>query len=1126
MKLEVKHPSGVKEVEFEPTAIIQDVVKSCFPSETSSCFFLCKKSLLTPNSTIKSIATICNNGKAKGKLVLKVVPLKVKVHLGKVQGQQSSEPIEISIRRSHTLKHIMESINESHSIPIHSQNILFNGHYVDQEFWLADEILRTEKPIDLQLTTKTETSCFFCGRKKDETNEIKELVQEARSILGQGGKRALEAHLDASSGVYFVRFGSTPYAAFKPSDEERGMPNCRSDDTSFGDFTIPPGTGSFREVAAYLLDREGFAGVPPTALVAVANRSLNYPKAKNYSTQFKVIPKIGALQRYIENTGIDPYDDYAVRNVLPVDEVHKIALLDLRILNNDRNSGNMLVIEDESGFDNNDEDCAAKESVDYFAFATNSPSARTSKKYTLKPIDHGYGFPEDAVLDTFGICWYGWPQVKKPFSEKTLEYLERLDPDADAKILKNMQYSDRLEIFSEKAIQNIRLLGRFVKMCAAAGVTLHDMSVLLTTTNIDWKERKKTGFERLLEETENYLGARMQTSRRLKSGSRLVTNYETIASMSEHETDKETSSAQPSPLIAPTTQKGDDQPLRPTVLNLGFAPFVNETRFNAMRNSVSPPPGPVTTSNFNSSSLTAQKLHEEFANSKVIESLSTAPSPLISRNNMNMNPTINTHVTEINLPKMEGSPKFMKKSPGLPLLSLPSQDSMNSQIGYEDFDDETSYNSGMFTCTSQGSRSGRGFEFLDVSESHYNSSDEDDEFSDCEDDDYDLGNNFDSGGTSISTLNDDRNEGFHPSDKSPKILSASYPCTPKDPPEIPLNSQNPSNIINDNDSVSSTASMPSAPPQFARVLTCPTSLSTLRRTRKSNIELGDPNNTIATQENLRLTEKFLAAFEQILAEYLVRHYPDNDKKKLLRAAKPKITPAPSPVITATSRKTSTETTSTSSNVTSPEINDDMNRKKADIADSPFNNRGIINNIVAMKNDDTKNTATSMSNSSSIMENIATSKILSLKPNPRAFVPHLLSQFGGGRQSDNTQKNMNLFSQTQSWNTSETNATIDSNDNHRNIPNNNTSSRNINHNNNNNNNNTPNKVISRPILRKRMQSRGRTLTELTQELALKNSNAVTTDKLSSFSSSKASDLTSSSFSTSGNTQPIVPPVEAL
>lgn len=51
-------------------------------------------------------------------------------------------------------------------------------------------------------------------------------------------------------------------------------------------------------------------------------------------------PKFGSLQKFIENKGgIESYSsDY-----FSIDEIHKIAILDLRLLNIDRNTDNILI---------------------------------------------------------------------------------------------------------------------------------------------------------------------------------------------------------------------------------------------------------------------------------------------------------------------------------------------------------------------------------------------------------------------------------------------------------------------------------------------------------------------------------------------------------------------------------------------------------------------------------------------------------------------------------------------------------------------------------------------------------------------------------------------------------------
>lgn len=119
------------------------------------------------------------------------------------------------------------------------------------------------------------------------------------------------------------------------------------------------GEGALREVAAYLLDHPidgcksdgagGFSGVPPTALV----RSFHMGK------EFR----IGSLQMFVQNHG--SCEDMGSQ-AFPVQEVQKIAVLDIRLANADRHAGNILVCQD-------------------------------GDRLQLVPIDHGYCIPEKVI---------------------------------------------------------------------------------------------------------------------------------------------------------------------------------------------------------------------------------------------------------------------------------------------------------------------------------------------------------------------------------------------------------------------------------------------------------------------------------------------------------------------------------------------------------------------------------------------------------------------------------------------------------------------------------------------------------------------------------------------------------
>lgn len=89
---------------------------------------------------------------------------------------------------------------------------------------------------------------------------------------------------EGTSGSYMLKEAideenERPVAFWKPIDEEPFAPNNpRGMQAPFGSETCRPGVKSgestLREVLAYLLDHDGFAGVPPTALVEVSHPSL------------------------------------------------------------------------------------------------------------------------------------------------------------------------------------------------------------------------------------------------------------------------------------------------------------------------------------------------------------------------------------------------------------------------------------------------------------------------------------------------------------------------------------------------------------------------------------------------------------------------------------------------------------------------------------------------------------------------------------------------------------------------------------------------------------------------------------------------------------------------------------
>lgn len=210
-----------------------------------------------------------------------------------------------------------------------------------------------------------------------------DILAQAKAGIQGGYSPTLAA--EGSGGSYFLKssYGIDNVAIFKPVDEEPcAVNNPRGFSSSSGGEGLKKGTrvgeGAFREVAAYLLDHPidglrkalgsytkrpmGFAGVPPTMMVRCAHEAFHYAP-DSYDSVKKA--KWGSLQQFVhafsscEEMGSASFD---------VEEVHKIAVLDMRLANTDRNGGNILVCRDENN------------------------------SLRLVPIDHGYCLPEKVSI--------------------------------------------------------------------------------------------------------------------------------------------------------------------------------------------------------------------------------------------------------------------------------------------------------------------------------------------------------------------------------------------------------------------------------------------------------------------------------------------------------------------------------------------------------------------------------------------------------------------------------------------------------------------------------------------------------------------------------------------------------
>lgn len=278
---------------------------------------------------------------------------------------------------------------------------------------------------------------------------VRALVAEVAIAMASGASP--EPVSSGLGGAYFLRAqnGDT-IAVAKPVDEEPlamnnpkglagrmlGQPGMKC--------SIRIGETGLRESAAYFLDHDGFAGVPPTALVRFSKVKFNIT---NNHPETDPTPdyKIASLQRFVSHDS-DAGD--LGPSSFSVTSVHHIGILDVRLMNLDRHAGNILVTQ---GLDSNHAGGTAE----------------------LVPIDHGFCLPES--LDDPYFEWLHWPQASIPFAELEIDYVSRLDPYKDAEILRS-----ELPTIAESSVRVLVLCTIFLKQAMAYGLCLSDIGEMMT----------------------------------------------------------------------------------------------------------------------------------------------------------------------------------------------------------------------------------------------------------------------------------------------------------------------------------------------------------------------------------------------------------------------------------------------------------------------------------------------------------------------------------------------------------------------------------------------------------------------------------------------------------------------
>ncbi|KAK1444543.1 phosphatidylinositol 4-kinase gamma [Babesia gibsoni] len=274
--------------------------------------------------------------------------------------------------------------------------------------------------------------------------------------------------MDGTGGTYMMYNKHRKCCAvFKPIDEEAFAPcNPRGYDGKLNQpgfrSGVLSGEGASREVAAYILDSlyGGVCGVPDTTMVEASHPTFKNSCDQRFIKDVDSGPKwkTGSLQEFVdckESSG--NYDP----SVFSVVDVHRIGIFDIRVMNLDRNDGNLLVMDLRHRNHN------GHVSVSY------------GNKYKLIPIDHGLILPDVIDVADLDLVWYDWPQSEVPFGKNELDLIYAYDPDKDAERLRK-----RLLIRPE-CLRTMRVTVRLLQIGASMHLNLKQIARIACRSDMD-----------------------------------------------------------------------------------------------------------------------------------------------------------------------------------------------------------------------------------------------------------------------------------------------------------------------------------------------------------------------------------------------------------------------------------------------------------------------------------------------------------------------------------------------------------------------------------------------------------------------------------------------------------------
>eukprot|EP00252_Welwitschia_mirabilis_P013067 TRINITY_DN28891_c0_g1_i1.p1 TRINITY_DN28891_c0_g1~~TRINITY_DN28891_c0_g1_i1.p1 ORF type:complete len:599 (-),score=111.93 TRINITY_DN28891_c0_g1_i1:306-2102(-) len=411
----------------------------------------------------------------------------------KVQAKHIGETLEVSVDATIPVKDPVWTDPDSSTVVSPWPSTLLsakpNGYhdgFLDYRMPLPNPLPRKECLLEpLTASSKHKLSPTF-----------QKMIKEVREGLELG--QSPVCSMEGSGGAYFMKdsSGSLTIGVFKPIDEEpMAVNNPRGLPISINGEGLKKGTrvgeGAYREVASYILDHPftgprslfndelGFAGVPPTMMIKCSHNAFYFSEDSDRLFQR---PKMGSLQQFVKSES--NCEDMGPA-AFPVEEVHKIAVLDIRLANTDRHGGNILVCRDS-----------------------------TQSSLQLVPIDHGYCLPESFEDCTFE--WMNWPQAEQPFSPKFLKYIESLDVEKDIALLKFHGWT-----LSDECARVFRISTMLLKKGAAAGLSPYDIALIMCRESLN----KPSVIENIVEEALDSVLPESSEATFLESVSQIMDRY-------------------------------------------------------------------------------------------------------------------------------------------------------------------------------------------------------------------------------------------------------------------------------------------------------------------------------------------------------------------------------------------------------------------------------------------------------------------------------------------------------------------------------------------------------------------------------------------------------------------------